>query len=811
MRRVGLLVSAGLVVLTTCAYGPLWDNGFINLDDEGAISENPYVAGGITPSDVHWAWTTFLSGNWIPLTWMSLQLDASLSPGPDPAAGTAPSAVVCHAQNLFWHTATVVLLFCTLRRLTGAVWCSALVAALFAVHPLHVESVAWATERKDVLSAFFLVLTVFAYARYAERPSAGRYLVVFGSFVLGLLAKPMLVTLPIALLLLDYWPLRRWPVAAQGPGAATGRRGVPRPGAVSGPGWLVLEKVPLLVVAAADSAIAVLAQRSSHAVETLANVTLGSRVANAVVSYGWYLDKTFWPTGLALFYPHPHADWAWGPVLGWGAALLAVTAAVLAGARRRPWLAVGWLWFVGTLVPVIGLVQIGGQAHADRYAYVPHIGLFVAVVWGAAALRARLGVPAAVGVLAAGAWLATLAALTWVQLGYWRDARTVWEHALAVDAANARARQDLARDLFKQAQRLAGRGWAEKDPALLDRSQENYAQAVQVHPDDVALRQNFALLLTGRGEFAAAAEQFEAAAARLVPKPTDDRQGLALARLRAGLVWHNLGVVRLRLGQAVLAEQAFRRALACNPPAANTRAQQGTALWEQGRHAEAVAAWEEARRAEPHEPEALTGLAREQLRQGQPGPAAALLEAAIKGEPSPLRWSLLGVARGRAGQGPQAVEAHTRAVRDEEARGRLLARPAPADLALYTRRLAHALWAAGRADDAAGAYARALALEPGWRQAAAQRAWRLATDADPGRRDPAEALELAEQACQAQGDPSAAALDVLAAAQAATGHYDEAAVTARRALAKAPPPPPKAIEARLKLYEQRKPYVAGKE
>jgi tetratricopeptide (TPR) repeat protein len=580
MRRPSLpaVLSVGLVVLTAAAYGPVWHNGFINLDDETAITQNPDVLGGLTPRDVRWAWTTFHTGNWIPLTWLSLQLDTDLSPTLSDGRH-APDPVLFHAQNLFWHAATVVLLFWTLRRMTGAVWCSAFAAALFAVHPLHVESVAWATERKDVLSTFFLVLTVLAYARYAERPSARRYLLVLACFVLGLLAKPMLVSLPFGLLLLDFWPLRRWgwgvPPSVESGGKKEkpardrrgGKRGAQAVASLSGTsarrglGWLLVEKLPLIALAAAASAVAVVAQRSSDAVWSAAELPADQRLANTAASYGWYLARTFWPAGLGLFYPHPHEHWRWGAVLAGGAVLLAVTVTSLAGARRWPWLTVGWLWFLGTLVPVIGIVQVGDQAHADRYAYVPHIGLFVALAWSAAALLDRLRVPTVLRATAAAACLVGLAALTWVQVGYWHDSGTVWEHTLAVTRDNHRAHYNLANYLFFE------RGRAGGDAAALALAREHYERALVLRPD-FRYRYNLALLLRAEKDFDAARQQF-----------------LELVRLDPGSedAWYNLAVEQLRSGRPEEASASLRQVLRINPRAADARALLRVAQSEQGR------------------------------------------------------------------------------------------------------------------------------------------------------------------------------------------------------------------------------------
>jgi hypothetical protein len=455
------LVLAGLVLLTLLAYVPLWENDFIDLDDQVYITQNEHVLGGLTSSGIRWAWTTFHGGFWFPLTWLSLQADASLSAllrGPQGKG--LPVAAVFHGQNLLWHLATVVLLFVVWRRLTGAMWRSALVAALFAVHPLHVESVAWATERKDVLSTFFLMLTLLAYTHYVRRPCWVRYLLVTVPFVLGLMAKPMLVTLPCLLLLLDWWPLQRFSLSRpQGPGA-----------------WgLVLEKLPLFALAVAASVQAVVTQQQVAAFTELGVLSLSGRLANALLSYLWYLEKTFWPTGLAAFYCHSGSNWQSGPVLTAGLILLGITLGAAVSARRLPWLLVGWLWFLGTLVPVIGLVQIGQQARADRFVYVPHIGLFVALVWSCAALANRLRLPIWTQASLATACLLLLTARTWDQVGYWRNPAVLWSHALAVTTDNHRAHCLMGGALAQQAE-------TKGDVAKLARARRHLEQAISLQP-----------------------------------------------------------------------------------------------------------------------------------------------------------------------------------------------------------------------------------------------------------------------------------------------------------------------------------------
>ena len=342
-------VCAALILLTVVTYAPVWRFDFVALDDPQYVYDNPALKAGLTPATIGWAFTTGLEANWHPLTWISHALDVQLF---GMAAGWH------HVTNLVLHLASTLLLFGVMRMLTGSMFRSAFVAAIFAVHPLHVESVAWVAERKDVLCALFFMLTTGAYVRYVRQPATGRYLLVALCLALGLMAKPMLVTLPFVLLLLDYWPLDRF------------RRGFRA---------LVIEKLPLLAIVAASSVATFLAQRHGGAVKSLTQMPVAMRAQNAVVSYLDYLVQTFWPTRMSVFYPFPNTLPASRVALS-AAVLLAITGAVWAVRRRAPYAPVGWLWFGGMIVPVTGVLQVGAQARADRFMYLPMIGLTIAEI-----------------------------------------------------------------------------------------------------------------------------------------------------------------------------------------------------------------------------------------------------------------------------------------------------------------------------------------------------------------------------------------------------------------------------------------------
>jgi hypothetical protein len=408
------LVVAGLLLLSAVIYAQVVGFEFTNYDDTAYVPDNVHVRDGFSLRGIGWAFTTFETANWYPLTWLSLMLDCQLF---------GPRAGAIHAVNALLHAADAVLLFIVLRRMTGCRWPSAAVAALFAVHPLHVESVAWVAERKDVLSTLFFLLTLLAYHWYATKPGVGRWSLVFLSMGVGLLSKPMLVTLPFVLLLLDYWPL----------------------GPARRPLWLLfVEKLPLLALSAAVSAVTVVAQVSLGATKMIGDkVGLPLRLANAAVAYVKYLAMTFWPTDLAVLYPykfHPSPLLVAASV----AILVTLTLAAIFLIRRAPYVTVGWFWYLGTLVPTIGVIQVGAQGMADRYMYIPSIGIFIAIVWAAAALvRHHVALTTAFAAITAALLIAA-----YQQVGYWANSELLFLHAIAVTGENPESCENLGDTLL---------------------------------------------------------------------------------------------------------------------------------------------------------------------------------------------------------------------------------------------------------------------------------------------------------------------------------------------------------------------------
>ncbi len=432
MRRERWIVVI-LVLVTLAVYWPVGRCGFINFDDDRYVTENSHVQAGLTGEGVRWALTSGEAANWHPLTWMSHMLDCQFY-------GLRPEGH--HFTNLVFHIINALLVFVLLRSLTGAVWRSAMVAALFAWHPMHVESVAWVSERKDVLSTFFGLLSLWAYANYArisngpgKKHRAGIwYAFALGLFVLGLMSKPMLVTLPLVMLLLDYWPLRRSSVS--GSGKTTPSGGLPLK-------KLLAEKIPFLLLAGGSSVVTFLVQQRGGAVAALGRVPWQMRLGNVPVAYLRYVEKLFWPRGLCILYPLT-SPWPAGLVAAAAAGLVAGTIAVCMVARSRPYLPVGWFWFIGMLIPVIGLVQVGRQALADRYTYVPYLGLFIMLVWGVAELSAGWAGRKAV---LPGLCAAVLAGCLWLthdQLRYWKDSVSVFERAIEVNPTNTVALSNAA-------------------------------------------------------------------------------------------------------------------------------------------------------------------------------------------------------------------------------------------------------------------------------------------------------------------------------------------------------------------------------
>ncbi len=563
-RKPIVWIGAALALVALGVYLQVVHHDFINYDDPLYVAENPNVIQGVNLDGIGWALTTSHASNWHPITWLSHMLDCQLF---------GLNAGAHHLVSAIFHVVNAVLLLVVLARMTGAPGRSAMVAGLFALHPTHVESVAWIAERKDVLSTGFLLLTLLAYVSYVERPRPWRYSAALGCFALGLMAKPMLVTLPFVLLLLDIWPLRRASLffTNSDPSEPLKKAKLPKqPRKTTGASvplpWrrLIQEKWPFFLLSLMSSIATLVAQEQGGAVMSLTRLSLYQRVGNAVVSYVRYVYKLVWPTQLSVHYPHPDG-WAPLQVLGALLLLLAVSLLVLRLARSKKYSLVGWLWFLGTLVPVIGLVQVGGQAMADRYTYIPSIGLFLVIVWGVYDLFRPGFVRDRILPVAGVTLLALCAVLTFFQLRHWHDSETLFRHALAVSSHNAVAHNNLGVHLSKTERK--------------DEAAGHFRQAIRVEPRHAGARTNLADLLAGQGEYEEARKLLTEA-----------------LRIKPNLVeaHFNLGRVLAAQGQVTESGPHFQEVLRRRPDHPEVHYELGRTLAARGQTAGAVIALKEA-------------------------------------------------------------------------------------------------------------------------------------------------------------------------------------------------------------------------
>ena len=569
MRRLDLLIYLALLLVTFAVYVQVRTFSFVNYDDPDYTTGNVHVRHGLTAHGLAWAVSSPGAANWFPLTWVSHMVDCQFF-GFDSGWH--------HLHNVLLHALAAIFLCVFLQRATSSRWGSALVAFLFALHPLHVESVAWVAERKDVLSACFWFLTLCAYVWYARRPGWGRYLAVASGLCLGLMAKPMVVTLPLVMLLLDFWPLAR--------------TGLQR-------GKVLREKIPLLTLSGVAGVITYLVQQHAGAVKAL---PLPTRLANATLSCALYLVKTFWPSRLAVFYPYPR-DFAFLPILAAGLLLCAVTAGSIALRKRAPYLLTGWGWFTITLLPVIGLVQVGGQARADRYMYIPMVGILIMLVWGSAELLEKFRANALAIPLAAAACVAC-AVITWIQVGYWRNSETLFRHALAVTRNNSVANHNLGSFLMASPNRVsealpyleaAVRIDPDSPPARTDLGSAlarmgrlpeaigQFQEAIRLAPDAPIPHNNLGSALTQAGRIPDAIVEFQTAL-RLDPDYDEARRNLAAAQADSSpessdsASHASRGVALLKAGDAAGAITELESALSSDPNDADSQNNLGIAL-----------------------------------------------------------------------------------------------------------------------------------------------------------------------------------------------------------------------------------------
>ena len=616
--RSSLLICLLLIIISLVVFWRVLNNEFVAYDDPQYIINNQHVQ-GLTIENIKWALTATRASNWHPLTWMSHMLDCQIY-GAEKAKGH-------HATNLLFHIANSLLLFLLLTRMTGSVWRSGFVAALFAIHPLHVESVAWVAERKDVLSTLFWLLTMWAYVRYTEQPGIKRYLPVVLLFALGLMSKPMLVTLPLVLLMMDFWPLGRLQTAVRS---------------------LIWEKIPLFAISAASCIVTYMVQQTAL---SSPNVQLGMRVANAFVSYISYIGKMMWPCKLAILYPFPGNTIPEWKVAGSALLLVCMTVLAIRARNRRPYFTIGWFWYLITLIPVIGLIQVGLQAMADRYTYVPLIGLFIAIAWGipdiaafprlpaVALAKAGLRLPAYPTLpILAGSVIMILTVCAWRQVGYWHDSFALFQHAAKVTINNFVAQTNMGDLLVAQGK--------------IDEAMKCYNEAVRIYPGSVEIRLVFGKALYKQQKYDKAIAQYSEAV-RIKPESLEAQTLLGNALLGQGVVdkavdhlskavrispdsWqthYNLANALGRKGSYKEAITHYSRSLKINPYNVNARNNLGLALITQGRSDEAIAQYLKAVQINPNLVEAYINLGSVLIDQGKADEAAEYLRKALEIKP----------------------------------------------------------------------------------------------------------------------------------------------------------------------------------
>ncbi len=842
------LVCVLLAVITLGVYWPVIFNAFTNYDDTYYVTENAHVQRGLSWGGLVWAFGSLHGEHtyWHPLTWVSHMVDCEVF---------GLKAWGHHLVNLLLHTLNTVLVFLVFRRMTGAFWRCAVLAGLFALHPLQVDTVAWVAERKNLLSALFWLLTMWAYVRYAEgrrkkeecrmqnvesvergreegegrkqkaegvgqrAEDSGEWSVVSGLwpplhpsasffyvlslllFALGLMCKPVLVTLPFVLLLLDYWPLGRnaecgMRNAEPGAGGTVIGRTLP---------WmkLVWEKLPFFMLAAVSSLITVMAHRGLGMLDAASGPSLGLRMENAVVSYVRYLGSLIWPSNLAVFYPLPLCWPTWKVVVS-GVLLLGVSGLVIRTARKRPYLLVGWFWFFGVLVPFIGLVQAGAQAMADRFAYMPLLGCFLLLVWGAheVASRWRHGPAALSAVAVAAAVLCT--ALTRRQIGYWKDDESLFRHALAVTENNPLAHLNLGAAL-----NVKGR---------FDEAIGHFEEAIRLGPGTENAHINLAYALAQKHRLAEAVQQYEAAL-RLTPgdAAVHNDLGLTLARqgraeeaithytealrLKAGFAeaHYNLGLTLANQGRYAEAGAHFQEVIRLNPKQANARQKLAQALAAQEKLERATEPYREALRSNPGDARAHSNLGRVLLEAGELEEATEHCAEAARLEPKSAEAQYqLGAALARKGEGEKAAHRFELAVELDP------------NFAAGHYALGIVCQQQGRMPEALKHWREAARLAPQWADPLNNLAWALATDPQSERRNGQEAVKLASRAVELAGTNHVGVLDTLAAAYAEAGRFAEAMATARQAeaaaVAQGQADLAEQIRQRLTLYGSRQPY-----
>jgi len=801
-RRL-LLVCAALVLITFAAFYPVFECGFVTYDDPAYVYSNPPVRDGLSWAGIQWAFTAMHASNWHPLTWLSHALDCQLF-GLNPAGH--------HATNLLLHTLNALLVFATLRKLTDTFWRSAFVAALFAIHPMHVESVAWVSERKDVLSVFFGLLAILAYAKYSSptprsalhaphsapssilHPLSSKwYWLALLCFALSLLSKPMLVTLPCLLLLLDFWPLQRiQPTTIN----------LQRPVLLK----LLLEKLPFFLLVLGSIPLTLLAQAKGGSVVPIGDISLAQRLANSAIAGGWYVGKLFWPVDLAVIYPlFPTRDPA--QIFAGAVVLLGFSWLAVWQVRRRPYVFAGWFWYLGTLVPVIGLVQVGMQTYADRYTYFPYIGLGLVLAWALAEWvansdRRRYGV----GVLSVIA-LGVCVAVTNHQCRYWRNSETLFARAISVTEGNYVAlnnlgfalaeRKEFSRAIenYRQALAVTSRfaeamnnlGCAYMGLKEFDQAIPVFREALSIKPDDVRTLNNLGSALHESGDYTNAIAEYNEAL-RLDPKFAQANYNLA----------NSLAAV----GKVTEALTNYQQALALEPDYADAHLNLGVELWKLGRKAAAADHFQRALAARTNYPGAHFWLATVAREAGDAVSEEKHLRQFLTAEPDHASArTKLAVALASRQQTDAALQEVREAIRRQPAY-------APAQYCLGVL-----LEQAGRPAEAIAAYDAALRIQSDYPEVLNNLAWLLAANADAKLRDGTRAVKLAHRACERTEFKVPVFIGTLAAAYAEAGQFPEAATVAEQAAKAAEAAGDQELAARnrkfMEWYRTRKTWREG--
>ena len=754
-RSPSALIIGALIALTFIAFYPALTADFIIFDDPFYVYNNSHINDGLSWASIKWCFTVMHVSNWHPLTWLSHNVDCEVF---------GLKAAGHHAVNLGLHIANTVILFLLMRRLTGAVWSSVIIAALFGVHPLHVESVAWVSERKDVLSTFFGLLTLCAYAKYVTATSSSKiwYALTFIVFCLGLMSKPMLVTFPFVLLLLDYWPLNRLSPLQQ-------------PNRVALLLKLILEKLPFFVLVIISCVLTMQAQSKGGSVAPIQDISLVHRLENGLVGYGWYLLKLFWPVNLAIIYPlmpTPPLE----KIISASVVLLAVTGMVLWQFQKRPHLFVGWFWFIGTLVPVIGFVQVGMQAYADRYTYIPYIGLFLIVTWLATELAQKSRGIASFLRFAAAAAIILCVVMTNVQTRKWKDSESVFQNAVNVTENNFLAMNNLGFALAERnehdaailqyraalaiapqfADALNNLGFAYLQQTNIDLALRAFREAEKANPKSSLIRNNLATALHESGDYTNAIAEYQ----KIIATQPDYAEA-----------HYNLGNTLSLIDQPTNAIESYQRAIQYRPNYSEAHLNLGYELLKLHRLPEAKAAFQNAQTGKTNSINALLGFAAVAAEENDLDAESANLRAVLELAPSRastrVRLAEILATQGRT----------TEATTEAQTAARLRPDFAPAHYMLGNLN-SHQ----GDTAEAIRNYERAIKLKPEYPEALNNLAWILSASRDPQFRNGQRAVELARRACNATGNKSAQLVGTLAAAHAEAGDFANAVASAELAI-----------------------------